>query len=196
MEPEAAMPEADEYMDPEILDNFISAQVLLQKGDEMVTGKVVARKRDADGVAKGRANANPILDTRVYQVEFADGSSAEYAANVIAEAIYAQVDDEGRHHLVLEDVIDYRKSTDACRVEDMWITSKNGNKHRCLTTKGWDLCVQWKDGSTSWVPLKDLKESNPIEVAEFAIAHRIEHEPAFAWWVPHVMKTRERVITV
>ncbi len=195
MEPEAAMPEADEYMDPEILDNFISAQVLLQKGDEMVTGKVVARKRDADGVAKGRANANPILDTRVYQVEFADGSSAEYAANVIAEAIYAQVDAEGRHHLVLEDVIDYRKSTDACRAEDMWVTSKNGNKHRRLTTKGWDLCVQWKDGSTSWIPLKDLKESNPIEVAEFAIAHKIEHEPAFAWWVPHVIKTRERVIS-
>jgi hypothetical protein len=44
MEPEAAMPEADEYGDPEILDNFISAQVLLPKGDEMVTGKVIARK--------------------------------------------------------------------------------------------------------------------------------------------------------
>jgi hypothetical protein len=55
--------------------------------------------------------------------------------------------------------------------------------------------VQWKDGSTSWVPLKDLKESNPIEVAEFAIAHRIEHEPAFAWWASHVMKTRECVIS-
>jgi hypothetical protein len=53
MEPEAAIPEADEYGDPEILDNFISAQVLLQKGDEMVTSKVVARKRDADGIAKG-----------------------------------------------------------------------------------------------------------------------------------------------
>ena len=55
--------------------------------------------------------------------------------------------------------------------------------------------MQWKDGSTSWVPLKDLKESNPIEVAEFAIAHRIEHEPAFAWWASHVMKTRECVIS-
>jgi len=73
-------------------------------------------------------------------VEFADGSSAEYAANVIAEAIYAQVDAEGRHHLVLEDVIDYRKSTDSCCVEDMWITSKKGNKHRHLTTRG-GTCV-------------------------------------------------------
>lgn len=74
-------------------------------------------------------------------MEFADGSSAEYAANVIAEAIYAQVDEEGRHHLVLEDVIDYRKSTDSCCVEDMWITSKKGNKHRHLTTRGGLVCA-------------------------------------------------------
>ena len=64
-----------------------------------------------------------------------------------------------------------------------------------MTTKGWDLCVLWKDGSTSWVPLKDLKESNPIEVAEFAVAHKIHHEPAFVWWVPKVLKTRQRVLS-
>jgi hypothetical protein len=90
MEPEAVMPEADEYGDPEILDNFISSQVILPKGDEMVTVKVIVRKRDADGVAKGWADVNPILDTRVYQVQFADGSSAEYAANIIAEAMYGR----------------------------------------------------------------------------------------------------------
>ena len=26
------------------------------------------------------------------------------------------------------------------------------------------MCIEWKDGSTTWEPLKDLKESNPIEV--------------------------------
>jgi hypothetical protein len=48
------------------------------------------------------------------------------------------------------------------------------------TTKGWSLCVEWEDGSTSWVPLLDLKESNPIEVAEYAVARGIDREPAFA----------------
>jgi hypothetical protein len=31
--------------------------------------------------------------------------------------------------------------------------------------------------------LKDLKESNPVEVAEYAVANKIDDEPAFAWWV-------------
>jgi hypothetical protein len=38
---------------------------------------------------------NPILDTRVYDVEFPDGRVDKYAANVIAESMFAQVDDEG-----------------------------------------------------------------------------------------------------
>ncbi len=49
--------------------------------------------------------------------------------------------------------------------------------------KGWELCILWKDKSTSWVALKDVKEGNPIQVAEFAIANGIANEPAFAWWV-------------
>jgi hypothetical protein len=30
--------------------------------------------------------------------------------------------------------------------------------------------------------LKDLKETNPVEVAEDALANKILEEPAFAWW--------------
>jgi hypothetical protein len=37
----------------------------------------------------------------------------------------------------------------------------------------------------SWERLMDLKESNPIEVAEYAIWRGIDNEPAFAWWVPY-----------
>jgi hypothetical protein len=51
------------------------------------------------------------------------------------------------------------------------------------TTKGWELCILWKDGTTTWQRLADMKESNPVEVAEYAVAHEINEEPAFAWWV-------------
>ena len=37
------------------------------------------------------------------------------------------------------------------------------------------------------MPLKDLKTSNPVELAEYAIANKINHEPAFLWWVKDVM---------
>jgi hypothetical protein len=50
-----------------------------------------------DGTVRGRANANPMLDTRTYEIEFPDGRSDEYTANVIAENMYAQCDAEGRH---------------------------------------------------------------------------------------------------
>jgi hypothetical protein len=42
------------------------------------------------------------------------------------------------------------------------------------------LC-QWKDGATSWKRLADVKESNPIEVAEHSVARGTESKPAFAW---------------
>jgi hypothetical protein len=58
------------------------------------------------------------------------------------------------------------------------------------------ICVQWKDGSTSWQSLKDLKEAYPIAVAEYAVAQGIDDEPAFNWWVPHVLCKREQIIAL
>jgi hypothetical protein len=51
-----------------------------------------------------------------------------------------------------------------------------------MTTAGWEMEVQWADGSTDWLPLKDLKDSNPIEAAKYAISNGIFEEPAFSWW--------------
>ena len=31
----------------------------------------------------------------------------------------------------------------------------------------------------NWVPLKDLKNSNPVDLAEYAVANALEEEPAF-----------------
>ena len=43
--------------------------------------------------------------------------------------------------------------------------------------------MEWKDGSVDWVTLKDLKQSNPVELDEYAMANEISYEPAFNWWV-------------
>ena len=56
------------------------------------------------------------------------------------------------------------------------------------------MCVNWKDGNSIWERLADLKESNPIEVAEYAVALDIFHQPAFAWWVPFTLKKRQRIL--
>ena len=60
-----------------------------------VLAKVKDRKRDHDGRLIGRSNDNPILDTAVYNVITPDGNVHEYTANVIAQNIWEQTDDDG-----------------------------------------------------------------------------------------------------
>jgi len=98
IEAEAEMPEADAF-DAETYDQYIAAEVMLPTGGELTTGKVTGRKRDQDGNPIGLRNSNPILDTRVYEVQFPDGHAEEFAANVIAESLYSQVDDEGNQYI-------------------------------------------------------------------------------------------------
>jgi hypothetical protein len=45
-----------------------------------------------------------------------------------------------------------------------------------------------------WLHLKDLKESYLVQVAEYAVANKIAEQPVFAWWVPYVLRKRERII--
>ena len=40
-----------------------------------------------------------------------------------------------------------------------------------------------------------MKESNPVEVAEFAKAKGIDNEPSFAWWIPYTLRKRDIIIS-
>ena len=76
--------------------------------------------------------------------------------------------------------------------------SNGGNgrlKPSSKSTKGWWINVEMADDSTHWVPLRDVKEANPIEMAEYAAANGIYGEPAFNWWVSYVLRKRERIIS-
>ena len=39
-----------------------------------------------------------------------------------------------------------------------------------------------------------MKECYPVKSAEYATAQGIDHEPVFNWWLPYVLKKRERII--
>jgi hypothetical protein len=39
-----------------------------------------------------------------------------------------------------------------------------------------------------------LKESNPVEVAEYTAAKNFLDYPAFVWWVPYALKKHIRII--
>ena len=89
----------------------------------------------------------------------------------------------------------FKKDNSALSKQDKYLVTPRGQRRMWKTTKGWKLLVIWKDQLKTWIPLKDLKESNPVEVAEFAKSRFIEDEPAFCWWVPYVVKSRVRKTT-
>jgi hypothetical protein len=193
VEPEAAMPEAEEFT-PEEFDKYIAAEVLLPKGDSMVLGRIINPKRDAHGNPIGVAHSNPIFDTHLYQVQFPRGQVEEYSANNIAHNLYSQLDSEGNRFLLMDQILDFEKTDEVLPPEDCFTIGLNGNIHKRRTTKGWTLCIQWKDGSTSWEPLKDMKELFPIQVTEFAVNRGLQQEAAFSWWVKDTLARKNSIV--
>ena len=105
-----------------------------------------------------------------------------------------QVDADVYHRLSLEGILDHSSGNRAVEKKNKVIVSKRGRRSMRQTTVGWKLRVKWKDGTTTWISLKDLKESNPIEVAEYVTARSIQDEPSFAYWVPFTLRKRDRII--
>jgi hypothetical protein len=157
--------------------------------------RVKRRKKDSDGNPIGTANKNPVLDTRVFEVEFGDGHTAAMTANAIAENLFSQVDQDGHRLLLMDEIMDHRRGSDGMMADDAFVTSANGQQRKKQTTRGWELLIRWKDGSETWTPLKDMKESYMVETAEYAVQSKIHEEPAFAWWVPTVIKKRAIILS-
>jgi hypothetical protein len=131
---------------PEAYDGYIASQVMLPREDQMLLATVRKRATNEMGAPIGTANTNPIMDTRVIEVEFDDGVVLEYAANVLAENLYTQVNQEGHLFMLLDSIVDHKRHSSA---ETTNFIEVNGRQCRRVTTKGWNLCVQWKDGTTS-----------------------------------------------
>jgi len=105
-------PEDDDVEDQ--FDKYIGMELVLGvgTGDER-KGRVVKKSRDNWGRPIGRAHSNPIMDTSEYLVEMADGITEKYRANVIAENMFAQVDDEGSQFQLLSEIVDHKKDGSA-----------------------------------------------------------------------------------
>jgi len=190
------LPEADATFTPDVFDDtYVNMELALPRdGGEVEFARVTKRQRDKDGLPIGTAHDNPIMDSRVYEVEFPDGHKAALAANAIAENLFAQVDGEGNRHVLFDKIVANRTNGKELKEQDAFVHTSRGTKRRKESTIGWEILVKWKDGSTTWVALKDLKESYPVQLAEYAVTARIAEEPAFAWWVPFTLRKRNRII--
>ena len=109
IKPKLSALEADKYMS-EAYDEYLTAQVVLRHGGELARAKVTTRKHDARGSPIGKkAPGQPMLDTRMYKVEFPDGSTEAITANLIAKNLYSQVNAKGHTFSVIKEIVDHCK---------------------------------------------------------------------------------------
>ena len=163
---------------------LINAEVLLPQGEYKRLAKVIKLSVNSEGKVIGNYNELPVLNTMLYDVQFPDGSIKPYPENLIAKNILMQADSDGLHHQLLEVILDHSKEKREIEKKNKYFVSKRGRRSMRKTTVRWKFNIKWRDGKTKWVSLKDLKESNSIEVVEYVTARDIQDEPVFAWWVP------------
>ncbi len=112
-------------------DRIINAEVQLQNGDELTTGKVMRRALGPDGTTVGSYADNPILNSIVYEVEFPDGQTKEYAANTIAENMLSQIDADGYSTSLMQGIVDFRKDeSTAVPKSDKWVVTSRGQRRQ------------------------------------------------------------------
>jgi len=119
---------ADDFT-PKPMDEYLTAEVLLPFGGELLRGVVKTRKSDSNGNPLGTWNSNPILDTHKYEVELPDGSTNVYAANIIAENMYSQIDNEGHKFLLIQEITNHKVDGNAVAKDNGFTVMKMANKN-------------------------------------------------------------------
>ena len=88
---------------------YIGSEVLLpEQKDEKPMGEF-SKRVIYDDINTGEVNCNAMYKKSLYEVEYCGGITEQLTANIIAENILSQVDHEGHHYQVLNEVTDHKK---------------------------------------------------------------------------------------
>jgi hypothetical protein len=121
-------PKAD---DEEAVDKYLDMELRMGAGtDDKRWGWVIKHAKGIGGEPVGCAHANPFFDSREYEVEFTHGTIEQYAANVIAKNMYAQVNDEGNMFQLLDEIMDHKKDNTVIDIVNGTVTT---SKWECET---------------------------------------------------------------
>eukprot|EP00536_Pseudo-nitzschia_multiseries_P017224 jgi/Psemu1/49913/gm1.49913_g len=176
-EPEASVEDIDEF------DEYLGNEVIIERNDERLRCIVKDRVPDLQNQPIGVRNENSILDTRLYKLQLPDGTIEEYTANIVAESLYSSVDDDGRMFTLLDELIDHEQEDTALSDKEATTIAKNGRT---------DISQQLEAGG--FCPLSDVKESFPVQLAEYAVNNKLEKLPASRWWVHKILRREERIL--
>jgi hypothetical protein len=84
-------------------------------------------KLEGDFLAPISPGSQPLIE---YEVQFPDGHVEELTANVIAESMFSQVDDEGHHFQLMKEITDHKSDGRAITIENGYDTSRNGTRYQ------------------------------------------------------------------
>ena len=136
---------------------------------------------------KGRRDNNPILDTREYLVQYPNGSEDMLTYAKVLDNLCSQVDVEYNQINIYSGIFGHCKGIRAVKKADEFYESNSLQYRKNITAK-WELDIEWKYGSISWIPILVLNNDNPLYVERYAVNNKIEDEPIFDWWYHEVLK--------
>ena len=102
----------------------------------------------------------------MYEVEYQDSHTAALAASLIAENLFAQVDEEGNRSVLFDKIVDVRTDGTQVLQQYAFVNTSSVTQRLVITTRDWEVNLKRKDGSTTWNKLKDIKELYPVQLAE------------------------------
>ena len=104
------MPEANANFTPDVFDDtYLNLELVIPRyGDGPDFAKLTNCLRGKDGLPIGRSHNNPILDTRIYEVEYKDGHKSLLASNAILENMFSWVDREGNRYALFQEIVDHK----------------------------------------------------------------------------------------
>ena len=119
-------------------DEYINTELMLaSEGKGMVAARVIKKSLGPDGNAVGVFNHNKMLDTRIYDIMFMDGTVQQLAANIIALSMYEHVNSEVFTTKILDQVQRHIKTDEAIEKSDGYTKDSKGRRSKKITTNGY-----------------------------------------------------------
>ena len=141
-------------------------EICLPHGKIELFGKVIGACLGKDDKIIGTPNANSFLNTVLYEVQFEDGTSQAYGANLVAENMWRTTNDEEYREDKLYSIVDVCFDPNAVN-DSLLIYDKQDKRWMRKTTAGVNLLVAIKNRvslengskkvSKTWILLKDMK---------------------------------------
>lgn len=166
--------------------------------NKVSTGEVIPsikRYKDHRGLPLVPISDSPLLDSQAFEDRRIEIVREVLEANLVSENVHEQVEVDLFSEKLFQDIVGTR--TDGTQWDTQCTDDMiNGpGKTNPRTTRGWEVCILWCEGSTTWHTLKYVKLCYPVQLAEYARQNHLQDEPAFRWWIRPTLRIRDRMIS-